>query len=143
MQFESSVTINTPAAHVFTIYADVARWSQWDPDVKEASLNGNFVSGAHGVVVPHGGPKSKIHFTRVTPNQGFVAECKLPLCVMRFENHLRDAAGRTEATHRVTFEGLLAPIFGRLIGSGMKKTLPKALASLKTYAEKTNSSAVH
>jgi hypothetical protein len=137
MQFESSITIKAPAAHVFSIYADVVAWPQWDPDVKAASLNGKFASGVDGVVVPHGGPKSKILFTRVTPNQGFVAECKLPLCVMRFENQLSAVADGTTATHRVTFEGLLAPVFGRLIGSGMKKTLPKALESLKAYAEKT------
>ncbi|TAG01383.1 MAG: polyketide cyclase [Betaproteobacteria bacterium] len=141
MQFESSTLIDASAAHIHSIYANVADWQQWDPDVKSASLDGSFVSGASGIVVPHGGPKSKIVFTRVTPNQGFVAQCKLPLCVMRFENELSTSAGATRATHRVTFEGLLAPLFGRLIGSGMKNTLPKALASLKAYAEKTAASA--
>jgi Polyketide cyclase / dehydrase and lipid transport len=137
MQFESNITIDTPAAHIFSIYANVADWSRWDPDMKSSSLDGNFVSGASGVVVPHGGPKSKILFPRVTLNKGFVAECKLPLCVMRFEHELSEQGNSTRVTHRVAFEGLLAPVFGRLIGSGMKKTLPKALAGLKAHAEKT------
>jgi hypothetical protein len=41
----------------------------------------------------------------------------------------------TKATHKVFFEGFLAPLFGRLIGSGMRKTLPHALAGLKKTAE--------
>jgi hypothetical protein len=36
----------------------------------------------------------------------------------------------------VIFDGLLAPLFGRLIGSGMRKTLPKVMESLKAVAEK-------
>lgn len=54
---------------------------------------------------------------------------------MRFEYELNAEGNATRATHRVQFEGLLAPLFGRLIGSGMKKTLPKALAGLKAHAE--------
>jgi hypothetical protein len=46
--------------------------------------------------------------------------------------------GITQATHGVIFQGLLAPLFGRLIGSGMRKTLPHALAGLKQAAEAKN-----
>ncbi len=139
MKFESSTLIDAPASRIFSIYANVADWPRWDVDAKSASIDGNFVSGATGVVVPHGGPKSKILFTRVTADRGFVVECKLPLCVMRFEYELEAKGDATLATHRVTFEGLLSPVFGRLIGSGMKKSLPNALAALKALAEKTKS----
>jgi hypothetical protein len=140
MKFESSTLIGAPAAHIFSIYANVADWPRWDPDLKSAFIDGNFVSGANGVVVPHSGPKSKVLFARVTANRGFVVECKLPLCMMRFEHELDAQGDATLATHRVTFEGLLSAIFGRLIGSGMKKTLPSALAGLKAHAEKTKPS---
>ncbi len=139
MKFQTSTLIQAPAAHIFSIYANVADWPRWDPDAKSASIDGNFVSGATGVVVPHGGPKSKILFTRVTADRGFVVECKLPLCTMRFEYELEAQGDATLATHHVTFEGLLSPVFGRLIGSGMKKSLPAALTALKTLAEQTKS----
>jgi Polyketide cyclase / dehydrase and lipid transport len=137
MQFEASTVIHAPAAHIFSIYANVADWPRWDTDAKSASIDGDFVSGATGVVVPHGGPKSKIVFSRVVRDKSFTVECKLPLCLMRFDYDLDAQGDATRATHRVTFEGLLSPIFGRLIGSGMKKTLPNALAQLKALAEKT------
>jgi len=137
MQFEFSTQINAPAATVFTLYENVAQWPLWDTDVKSASIQGAFVSGARGVIVPNGGPKCDILFSEVTRNQGFKAECKLPLCKMRFEHVLETKEGGTKATHRVVFEGLLAPLFGRLIGSGMRKTLPHAMAGMKAAAEKS------
>jgi uncharacterized protein YndB with AHSA1/START domain len=136
VQFEASTQINAPSAIVFSLYANVAGWPNWDPDVKNATLDGSFVSGARGVIVPHGGPKSEIIFVEVVKNKKFIAQCKLPLCVMRFEHELDESKGvSTTATHRVIFQGLLAPLFGRLIGSGMRKTLPNALAGLKQAAE--------
>ncbi len=136
MQFEASTQINAPSATVFSLYANVAGWPTWDHDVKTASLDGAFVSGAKGVIVPNGGPKSEIVFTEVVKDKKFIAQCKLPLCTMRFEHELDDTQGSgTQATHRVIFQGLLAPLFGRLIGSGMRKTLPNALAGLKQAAE--------
>jgi carbon monoxide dehydrogenase subunit G len=139
MQFESSIQISAPATTVFALYADVANWHTWDPEVKSASLQGAFASGVQGVIVPNGGPKSTITFSEVIPPRRFVASCKLPLCVMRFENDLQSHSGGngnvTTATHRVFFEGLLAPLFGRLIGSGMRKTIPMALQGLRKAAE--------
>jgi uncharacterized protein YndB with AHSA1/START domain len=136
MQIEASTQINAPAATVFALYEDVAQWPVWDADVKSASIQGAFVSGARGVITPNGGPKSDILFSEVIRNKSFTVDCKLPLCMMRFEHELEAQGNGTRATHRVIFDGLLAPLFGRLIGSGMRKTLPKVMESLKAVAEK-------
>ena len=135
MQFEASITINAPAATVFSLYADVVSWPSWDPDLKAASLLGHFVSGSVGEVVPHGGPKSVLHFVQVVQNRSVQMECKLPLGKMRFDYAQQARGDATVATHRTTFSGLLAPLWGRVIGAGMKKSLPAALAGLKSRAE--------
>ncbi len=135
MQFEASTTIAAPIATVFALYADVAGWPSWDPDLKVASLQGRFASGAVGEVVPHGGPKSTLRFVEVIQGKSVRMECKLPLGMMHFDYELQTQGANTVATHRTTFSGLLAPIWSRLIGSGMRKTLPAALAGLKSKAE--------
>lgn len=135
MQFDASTTIQAPAAKVFGIYANVTDWPQWDPDVKSASLQGSFASGAVGEVVPHGGPKSVLKFTAVVPNRLIRMQCKLPLGMMQFDYELLAQGDTTVVTHRTTFSGLLAPLWGRLIGASMKKSLPAALSGLKTHAE--------
>lgn len=135
MQFEASTTINAPLATVFALYADVGNWPAWDPDLKASSLKGAFVSGAVGEVKPHSGPKSELKFVEVIQGKSVRMACKLPLGMMHFDYELQAQGGGTVAIHRTTFSGLLAPIWSRLIGSGMKKTLPAALAGLKKAAE--------
>jgi uncharacterized protein YndB with AHSA1/START domain len=135
MQFESTTTIQATPAAIFAIYADMAQWPSWDPDLKAASLQGAMVSGAVGEVQPHSGPKSKLAFVEVVSNKHLRMECKLPLGMMHFDYELQAQGDATLVTHRTTFSGLLAPLWGRLIGSGMKKSLPAALAGLKRKAE--------
>jgi hypothetical protein len=135
MQFESSIIISAPITKVFALYADVGNWPQWDPDLKASSLKGAFVSGAVGEVKPHSGPKSELKFVEVIQNKSVRMECKLPLGMMHFDYELQSQGNKTVATHRTTFSGLFAPIWSRLIGSGMKKTLPAALSGLKAAAE--------
>ncbi|MGL4576839.1 MAG: SRPBCC family protein [Burkholderiaceae bacterium] len=122
-------------ADIFNLYADVNGWPKWDPEVVEASLSGAFTSGAVGTIKPKGGPKSKIEFIDVKPNAAFTAQCKLPLCLMTFVHELAPNGSSTTATHSVIFSGLMAPIFGRLIGTGIKKTLPATMDGLKRAAE--------
>lgn len=140
MQFETSTTIAASADTIFALYADVSNWPTWDPDAKAAAIEGAFVSGAKGVITPNGGPKSTIYFTEVIRNRSFTVDCKLPLCQMRFEHELSAQGEGTRATHRVIFSGALAFFFGRVIGNGMKKSLPQALEGLKAAAEKASHS---
>jgi Polyketide cyclase / dehydrase and lipid transport len=136
MQFEESTLIRATAADVFAVYADVAHWSRWDEDLISSKLHGPFATGSTGEVEPKGASKSPIMFCDVLPNHGFAVECKLPLCVMRFEYDLKpswapDGQAQVKATHRVIFKGLLKGVFGRVIGSGMRKSLPTSLEALK------------
>jgi Polyketide cyclase / dehydrase and lipid transport len=137
MHFEHSETVQASPERIFALYADVARWNVWDPDLKTSSIDGPFASGATGTVEPKSGPKSRVLFTDVAQHRGFAVECKLPLCVMRFEHRLEPQGASTLVTHGVRFRGPLAWFFGLVIGSGMKKSLPHAVRSLQAVAEST------
>ena len=137
MQFEQQVEIAAPAKTVFALYADVARWAAWDPDVKESSIEGPFASGATGALRPLKGPNTHISFTEVIENRSFTVESRLPLCVMRFEHELSESQGSTvtRATHRVSFIGPLSPVFGRIVGAQIRRGLPGTMLGLKRAAE--------
>jgi hypothetical protein len=135
MNFQHAVNIAAKPADIFKLYANVAEWPKWDPEVIESSLSGAFAAGAVGSIKPKGGPKSKIELTEVKPNVGFTVRCKLPLCVMTFGHELVAKGATTTATHSVSFTGFLAPLFGRLIGTGIQKTLPATMEGLKRAAE--------
>lgn len=134
-QFEEQIVIAARPEKVFALYENVAAWSSWDPDVKTSSIEGSFSSGASGSLQPSSGPKVRIKFTEVMPNRSFTVESKLPLCVLRFEHELTLLPSGTNAKHRVTFQGLLSPFFGRVIGSQIRKALPNAMQALKRAAE--------
>ena len=75
-----------------------------------------------------------MHFIHVT-DTSFTVEAFAPFCTMRFEHELVSIAIGTRATHRVTFEGPLAFIFERLVGSRVRLGLPVTMASLKKWTE--------
>jgi len=136
MQFEEKITINASASEIFSVYENVENWSDWDPDVKASSIDGNFETGSKGSIHPTKGPKSSVVFSQIVPNESFTVDSNLPLCSLRFEHELLvNDSNSTEAIHRVTFRGFLSPVFGRIIGSQIRKGMPHTLLGLKNKAE--------
>ena len=135
MKFEQSISINSNPAAIYTVYQNVSDWPIWDPETEAAALDGEFAVGSEGKVKPKGAPVSKITLTEVTPDKSFTVECNLPLCKMLFIHELNEIDEGTEVVNQVVFTGLLAPIFGRLIGKGIEKSIPDSLKGLKGYVE--------
>jgi len=135
MQFEHSISINVEPAAVYSAYEKVAEWPQWDSETESASIEGSFVVGTSGKIKPKGAPVSKITLTEVTKNRSFTVECSLPLCKMHFLHVLEAKKQGTHVTNQVNFTGLLAPVFGRLIGKSIAKSIPGSLQGLKDHLE--------
>ena len=136
MNFESRIIIKAQSKKVFELYKNVAKWPVWDPAVKAYSIEGKFETGAVGKLKPTNGPESKIIFTNVVTDESFTVSSNLPLCKMSFEHNLSSVSNNEiEVIHSVSFTGFFAPIFGRLIGSGINKSLPHTLNGLKIAVE--------
>ena len=136
MLIEEHIDILAPAATLFAIYAEVGAWHRWDPDTKSARLDGPLRVGAAGMLAPAQGFPVKMAVVEVEQDRSFTVECKAPLCVMRFEHVLTPLqGGAVNALHRVGFSGPLAGLFGRLVGTRVRRGLPATMASLKRYAE--------
>jgi len=135
MKFEQSISINSDPIDIYSAYKNVSGWPTWDPETESASLEGDFVVGAVGKIKPKGAPTSKIKLIEVTPNQSFTVECNLPLCKMLFVHELNKVEQGTKVINQVIFTGLLAPVFGHMIGNSINKSLPDSLQGLKEYIE--------
>ena len=68
---EQSVLVRAAPETVFALYADVPGWTGWDPDVRAASIDGPFVTGAVGSLTPMKGPRNRIAFVSVVPGRSF------------------------------------------------------------------------
>ncbi len=135
MNFEEIIDINASAKVVFSLYENVARWNSWDPEVGSSSIDSTFTSGSSGKLKPKNGPETKIHFIEVIPNKSFLVSSKLPLCKISFDHEINTNKSGVKVVHRVKFEGVLSPLFGRIIGAQIKKGLPQTLQGLKNAAE--------
>lgn len=135
MQVEHRITIKASAEVVFRIYEDVKNWHAWDPDTKQATLDGPFAVGSKGRLTPTKGSTVPMVLTEVEPGRCFTVESKIPLFRMVFEHELVPVPGATEVVHRVTFSGLLSVVLGPMLSKQLNSGLPVTLTRLKALAE--------
>jgi Polyketide cyclase / dehydrase and lipid transport len=135
MQVEHRILIQAPAERIFGIYEKVNAWHTWDPDTKQAHIDGPFEAGSRGKLTPAKGNTVPLVLTQVVKNKLFTAESKIPLFRMVFEHELKPDGKNTEVVHRVTFSGPLCFLLGRVLGKQVDAGLPVTLANLKKLAE--------
>jgi hypothetical protein len=137
VRFEQTIQTTASPEKIWAIYKDASAWSDWDPEVKAASLDGEFASGVHGELVPTSGrPKrARFYLADVIEDRAFAVESRLPLCVLRVEHEIAATHAGSTVTHRVAFRGALAWLFGPLVGGPIRNGLPATMAGLKRIAE--------
>jgi hypothetical protein len=140
MQVEHSITISASADAIFRIYQDVTNWHAWDPDTRQAVLEGPFAVGSKGRLTPTKGSTVPMVLTKVEPGRCFTVESRIPLFRMVFEHELVPVHGATEVCHRVTFSGLLSVVLGPMLAKQLNSGLPVTLARLKALAEARDAS---
>lgn len=135
MQVEHRIAIAASPSTVFQIYEDVQNWHTWDPDTKQAILEGPFRVGSRGRITPPKGMTVPMLLTQVEPGQCFTVESKIPLFRMLFEHELIPLDGETEVIHRVTFSGFLSIFLGPALCKQLNAGFPVTLQRLKALAE--------
>jgi len=132
-------TVETAATAeaIWTLWSNPATWNTWDDEAKSASIHGDFIQGSKGVMQPASGPKVAFELSHVEINQAFTNRAKLPLATLDFSHSYHPsltADAPAQLTHGVEIRGLLAPLFGFLIGRGVKKHLRTAMLKLAEKA---------
>lgn len=135
MQVEHRITVRASADIIYRIYEDVANWQTWDPDTRQAVLEGPFQVGSRGRLTPTKGRAVPMELITVERNRCFTVESRIPLFRMVFEHELRHLGDATEVTHRVMFSGLLSWLLGPMLARQLNTGLPVTLGKLKALAE--------
>ena len=135
MQVEHRIRTQAPPEVVFRIYEDVEHWHTWDPDTRQASLDGPLLPGARGQLTPTRGRTVPMLVTEVVPGRSFTVESRIPLFRMVFEHELQSGPDGTQVTHRVRFYGLLSVLLGPMLIRQLNSGLPVTLARLRDLAE--------
>lgn len=133
---EHTMISSAPPANIWKLWADVASWNEWDQDIEYARLEGEFQAGAKGVLKPRSGPRVAFTIAELAQGVSFTSISSLPLTRLRFAHHLVPMpGGGCKVTHRIEMSGMLAFLFGRLLGPGMKSSLPQAMDRLNQSAQ--------
>lgn len=134
--FEHDETTTADRESVWSLWKDVAGWQAWDEGIESVTLGGDFRVGAKGKLKPTGGPSFPFEVTKIDPGRAFTDVTKLPLARLTFHHELRDTeAGETVIHQRITISGPLAPLWRRVIGTGLEKDVPGTMRSLASAAE--------
>ncbi len=137
-------TTATPEA-IWAAWSEVSRWHEWDSELLSAVLDGDFRLGATGRLTPKSGPTSTFVISQMNQGESYTFTTQLPLCRLHVRRFLawRESSGslhdRTLCfTHEVSFEGLSAVVFERLLGKRFQLALPSVMQALKNIAEQNN-----
>lgn len=141
MLYEERITVKATVEQIWKVYANVNQWSKWDPDTKASSIDGKFETGATGWHQSPTGPRTPLQFVSVVPNESFMVESRSPLSKIQFDHQLVPEGDEVEVIHRVEFSGLLAPLWGRVVGKVIARAMPLTLQALKVRAEKATKKA--
>jgi hypothetical protein len=132
-----SYTLKTIAAPevIWQIWTDVDRWADWDTELKDACLKGDFALNAVGKLTPRKGRVSEFRVSQLNLGQSYTFTIALPLCKLNIHRYLSCESDGIYFTHEVTFSGILAFLFGLLLGRDFRAALPRVMENVKQIAE--------
>ena len=136
---ETTISTNASAEQVWEQWSNPHNWHQWNEGNEWVNLDGAFVAGSKGYFKPTGSTKIRFLLLEVSPKQGFKDRSFLPFTRLDFIHSYTPNTTSIQGghiTHRVEMHGWLTPLFSRIIGRDIQRTLPETLTRLSKLAEK-------
>lgn len=121
--WEVDAEVETPAdsASVWALWADAARWRDWNEQIATAELDGPFAVGSTARIRFKRRPRAlRFTITALDPGRRFVDETRLPGARLGHEHRLQRDGSTTRIGHRLYFDGPAERVYALLMGRQMK-----------------------
>lgn len=129
---EESIETSAPRSRVWEIWADVARWKDWNAGIEAIEMHGPFDVGTSFTMQPPDQEALSSTLIEVTPNERFTDETVVDETRVHVSHALVSLPdGRTRITYRTEISGPGADVLGPMVTSDF----PQVLAALKKLAE--------
>jgi hypothetical protein len=138
MKFSHTLKTTASPDRIWEIWIDVAHWSSWDTELKDACLKVPFSLGAVGELTPKRGRASAFKISQFKAGESYTFSLKLPFCMLNVHRYLKTHSDGLYFTHEVSFQGVLAFVFGLLLGRRFKSVLPSIMENVRKIAEAAN-----
>ena len=133
---EASRETSASADKVWQVWSDVNAWPEWNPDMREARLDGPLQQGTRGMINTRSGGKHDVVVTMVEPGRAFELESgAMPGTRMAIRASITPLANGARMTQAFEPRGLLAPIVGSMMSGAILGTFDKVLAGLASKVE--------
>lgn len=138
LEYQATATIDAPAAKVWAVLVDTAKWPEWDPScdkIEGQVALGNKVK-AFSKLSP--GRAFPVKVTELVPNERMTWSGGMPLGLFKGERTfvLREDGDRTVFTVREEFSGPMLRLIGKSIPN-MTEAFEEFAAGLKRRVEAT------
>jgi hypothetical protein len=135
-RFSYTIAINNTVDKVWQTIVDVELWPKWDTELKEATLEGNFILNAKGSITPKKGPKLEFYISEIIPNKSYTFNTKMPVGELVIKRTLTVENEVVHFTDDIAFTGFLKFVFGLMLGGQFRKVLPEVMENFKKLVEK-------
>lgn len=128
-------TTTAKPAEIFSLWADINHWSEYDEGIEWAKLTDTFAEGSHYTIKPKGGPVVKATILTVETNRCFIDVSHLFGANLTFDHRLAEQNGHTTVSITMTLRGPLAWLWVKVLGKNQQADLEKSTANLIKKAE--------
>jgi len=128
--FEAIHTERTSAspAAIWGLWADPARWPEWNDQLESGAIEGDLRAGAPVTVKFKRGGKMRFEVTHLELGRELRAEAKLPGSRYGHEHRVEPAGDGAQITHRVYVSGATSWLFAQLFSRRKLRELAEGFA---------------
>jgi hypothetical protein len=134
--WEAEATSKLPVApeSVWTLWDRPARWSEWDPAIKETEFTRPLTTGTMVIVRFHRGRALRFTVIARDGKRGFTGEAELVGARVGHQHRIWSERDGIEVWHRIYFAGPLARLWGAVMGARVRRHLADLVANEKRVA---------
>jgi Polyketide cyclase / dehydrase and lipid transport len=134
---EHSIETTASPEAIWRVWADVPRWTEWNPDVARAEISGPFANGSTITMTTGSGDAIKLTIVDAVEPELFVDRTRFWFLIVRTTHRVdRLDAERVRVVYRMEIRGPLSGKFGREMGPGISADFPEVLAALVERAQR-------
>jgi hypothetical protein len=123
----STLEAEVPATAVWErAYADAEAWPRWNAELKRARLDGPLALGTKAKIVFRTGLRLRFEVVEFEAGRLFTDESRLPGARMGHRHLVETTPDGTRLTNTIYIEGLLTPLWRRILSPAAARTLPDA-----------------
>ncbi|MGB3464132.1 MAG: SRPBCC family protein [Cyclobacteriaceae bacterium] len=136
--FAASIAIKGDKEAVWGLLTDVSKWSEWDTELRDSRISGDFALNASGTLTPKTGPKLRFEIIELQVGSFYTFRTRMPVGYLVIRRALTIREDDVIFTDDIRFTGFLKHLYGIILGRAFRKALPDVMYNFKKLISENN-----